>query len=233
MASKAAAYYDLVYSAKDYAAESAKLHTLIQQHKRSPGTALLDVACGTGGHLAYLQQHYVAEGLDNDSDMLAIARQRCPNVPLHLADMVTFDLSRRFDVVVCLFSAIGYTRTVERMTQAVRTMARHVSPGGLLIVEPWMMPQFYQPGGIDARIVDEPEFKFIRMARSTVEGTISTLHFDYLVGTPSGVEQFSERHELGLFTHEEYLSAFQSCGLDVTHDWLGLIRRGLFIGRQP
>ena len=39
-----------------------------------PTDTIVDVACGTGGHLTYLKHHYVAEGLDLDPNLLAIAR---------------------------------------------------------------------------------------------------------------------------------------------------------------
>ena len=51
-----------------------------------------------------------------------------------------------------------------------------------------------------------------------------------MVGTPQGIETFKERHELGLFTHEEYLGAFRNAGLEVNHDPEGLDGRGLYIG---
>src|SRR6185312_6199625 len=92
---------------KDYANEAQQIHTLIQQYKHSPGTSLLDIACGTGGHLPYLRQHYSVEGLDLDEQMLAIARQRNPGVIFHHADMVDFSLEQQFDVILCLFSSIG------------------------------------------------------------------------------------------------------------------------------
>ena len=57
---------------------------------------------------------------------------------LEVADMTSFDLGRRFDVVTCLFSSIGYVGTAERLDQAIATMAAHLEPGGTLIVEPWL-----------------------------------------------------------------------------------------------
>ena len=54
--------------------------------------------------------------------------------------MTDFDLATTYDAVTCLFSAIGYVRTVDRMNRAVACMARHVKPGGVLIVEPWITP---------------------------------------------------------------------------------------------
>ena len=64
------------------------------------------------------------------------------------------------------------------------------------------------------------------------EGRLAIMKFEYLVGTPSGIEAFSERHEAALFTDEEYRQAFAAAGLAVEHDPEGLIGRGLYIA-QP
>lgn len=57
MFTESAANYDAIYaSIRDFPAEADKLHVLIEQHKQSAGTALLDVVCGTGAHLAHLRR---------------------------------------------------------------------------------------------------------------------------------------------------------------------------------
>jgi ubiquinone/menaquinone biosynthesis C-methylase UbiE len=231
--SKSAELYDAVYAAKDYAGEAQRLHALIQQHKRSDGTHLLDVACGTGNHLTFLKRWYTADGLDLHDAMLAIARRKHPDVVFHRADMVEFDLGREFDVVVCLFSSIGYVRTEPRLQQALRSMCRHTRPGGLVIVEPWLRPETYRPGLVAAVFVDRPDLKIARMNVARAEGGISVLDFHYLVATPRGVEYFTEPHEMALFPHEAYLEAFRACGLDVAYDPEGLTGRGLYVGTRP
>jgi len=230
---RSARFYDALYAWKDYAGEAKKLHELIQRHKRCPGNTLLDVACGTGKHLVHLREHYEVEGLDLDADMLAIARQRLPDVTFHHADMADFDLGRLFDVIVCLFSSIGYVKTVARLERALRCMARHLSPGGLVIIEPWFTPEAYHPGTIHATFVDEPDLKIARINVSEQQDRISVLDFHYLVGTPARVEYFTEHHELGLFTQEEYLTAFRTAGLEAFHDPEGLTGRGLYLGIRP
>jgi ubiquinone/menaquinone biosynthesis C-methylase UbiE len=232
MFSKSAKFYDALYGSmgKDYAAEAQKVHHIIQQHKQSPGNALLEVACGTGLHASILQKDYQVEGLDLDAEMLAIARQKYPGITFHQADMVDFDLGKQFDVVTCLFSSIGYAKTSVRMDQAIQTMTDHLLPGGVLIVEPWFTPEQWKPGRVSALFVDQPDLKIARMNISEVDGRLSFFVFHYTVGTPQGVEYFTERHELGLFTPEEYLEAFHKAELATTHNPIGLDGRGLYIG---
>ncbi|HKV43088.1 MAG TPA: class I SAM-dependent methyltransferase [bacterium] len=99
---------------KDYRREAERLRTSIQAHARRPVETLLDVACGTGQHLVHLKPHYAVEGLDLNPEILAIARRRHPDVVFHQADMVRFDLPRRFDVVTCLFASVAYAGTVAK-----------------------------------------------------------------------------------------------------------------------
>ena len=113
MFSRSAHLYDAVYAFKDYAAEVERLRQVIDARVPSART-LLDVACGTGMHLAELRRWYEVEGLDLDPQLLAFARERLPDVPLHEGDMTAFDLGREFDVVTCLFSSIAYVRTARR-----------------------------------------------------------------------------------------------------------------------
>jgi hypothetical protein len=144
--------------------------------------------------------------------------------------MVDFDLGSKFDVISCLFSSIAYVKTTQNMMQAVANMARHLRAGGLLFVEPWFSLENYWTGRITANFVDRPDLKIAWMYTSELEGSVSVLDINFLVGQPNGVDYFKERHEMGLFSRDEYLAAFENAGLDVTHDPNGLFGRGLYIG---
>lgn len=234
MFSKSQRYYDAIYGFKNYEAEAARLRALIDKHKRAPGNTLLDVACGTGAHITFLREAFEVEGLDLDEGMIRIARARNPGVVFHLADMVSFDLGRRFDVVACLFSSIAYVATEERLREAIATMARHVLPGGVLIVEPYYTPGGWKPGRrVMATFADEPDLKIARIAVPERDGSLARFDFHYLVGTPDGVEHFVERHEVGLFTQEQYREAFTRLGLMVLYETDWPTRRGLYIGVMP
>jgi len=233
MYARSARFYDAIYSFKDYAAEAAELDRRVQAAK--PGAAtLLDVACGTGGHLRELSGRYRCEGIDLSADQLSVAAQNAPKVSLHQADMTAFDLGRRFDAVVCLFSSIGYVGTVQRLNEAIAAMAHHLEPGGVLIVEPWLEPQVWQDGHLSSLFVDDSDIKIARLSVASTEGRLSVMEMEYLVATrEAGVEHFVERHALGLFTIDEHMAAFAAAGLQARHEAEGLIGRGLYTAVRP
>jgi SAM-dependent methyltransferase len=181
--------------------------------------------------LEQFRRWYEVEGIDLDEGSLEIARARLGDVPLHDADMTSFALGRTFDAVTCLFSAIGYVGTTERLARAVARMVSHLNSGGLLIIEPWIAPDKWVTGAPHLLTVDQPNLKIARMNVSGRTGRLAVLDFSYLVATRAGVEHFTERHEIALFTDTEYRQAFEDAGLAVEYDEAGLIGRGLYLGR--
>ena len=233
MYAKLARYYDKIYGFKDYASETDRLTSIIAKHLRSRGRTLLDVACGTGQHVACLREHFDVEGLDISPDMLEIAQQSNPGVRFHVGDMIHFDLGRSFDVVTCLFSSIGYVKTEDALMRALSCMSKHLVSGGLLIVEPWFTPDVWHPNTVHMDLVDEPELKIARVNTSFMDGKLSYFDLHYLIATPEGTEHVVEHHELGLFETEEMLAAMTGLGLQVTYDKEGLSGRGLFVALRP
>ena len=232
MFTKSAAFYDALYGFKDYGGAVEYIRaTLDREAPRAH--SLLDVGCGTGRHLELLRARYSVEGLDVNAEMLEVARRRCPGVTFHKADMADFSLQRRFDVVTCLFSAIGYVRTEDRMRSAILCMRRHLNPGGVVLVEPWFEPEAYWTGTITANHVDEGDLKIAWMYTSERDGLVSVLDIHYLVGRPAGIETFRERHELGLFTEQQHLEAFRDAGLQARHEAEGPFGRGLYVAWDP
>lgn len=232
MYSKSTPFYDKIYAFKDYQTETQYLMAVIRQNVQSGGNRLLDVACGTGSHIEHLKKHFGVEGLDLSEGLLELARQRNPEIQFHHADMIDFNLGRQFDIITCLFSSIGYVRTVENLQRAINCMGQHIRPGGILLIEPWFTPDTWHPGTVHAQFIDEPELKIARINTSFAEGRLSYFDLHYLIGTPQNTEHLVERHELGLFEQSEIESAFKAAGLEVSYDNQGPTGRGLYIGKH-
>jgi SAM-dependent methyltransferase len=227
---RSARVYDALCRHKDYAAAAAELHQLFA-HVAPRAQSLLDVACGTGHHLEHLRHDYAVEGLDISPEMLAVARARCPGVRFHEGSLVDFSLGRTFDIVCCLFGAIGYAATLDNLRASIRCMARHLRPGGVLVVEPWLSPERFIDGQIVFDSVDDPDLKVARMYVTRAEGRIAIYEEQYLVASADGVKHFSERHDIGLFTDQEYRSGFESAGLRVVDAKdMGLFGYGSYVG---
>ncbi|MCQ6556735.1 class I SAM-dependent methyltransferase [Streptomyces sp. C10-9-1] len=226
--------YELVYRSrgKDWAAEAVETARLIRG--RLPAAdSLLDVACGTGAHLQTFGGLFArVEGLELSEAMLERATGRLPGVPLHQGDMRAFDLGRGFDAVVCLFTAIGYLRTLPDMRAAVAAMARHLRPGGVLVVEPWWFPEQFLDGYVAGDLASDEHRTVARISHSTREGRTTRMEVRFVIGEAGGIREFTEVDLLTLFTREEYLAAFADAGCPAEYlrpEWTA---RGLFVARR-
>ncbi len=235
MFDKSADYYDLIYSFKNYEDEAAKVVALLKEHHQA-ATDILDVACGTARHAAIIKQQsgYRIDGIDLNEDFIRIAQARHNNGQFTVADMTAFDLGTSYDVVMSLFSSIGYALNVNKLESALACFRRHVRNDGIVIVEPWLTPDNFESGRHHEQQAEQDGMRVTRHCLTAVEDHVSTLHFNYIVEQDGKQERFEETHRLGLFTVDEMQQAFNKAGLKVTYDEHGLTGRGLYIGRpQP
>lgn len=218
-----ASAYELIYvhaAGKNYQMEAHDIAALIRQ--RYPmADSLLDVACGTGLHLAHLRNAFShVEGLEISDAMRMAAAERLDGVVVHSGDMRDFQLARTFSAVTCLFSSIGYAQSVSELHQTLNCLAAHLEPGGVLLLEPWFTPDQWTPGSVHPGIAADGHRHVTRMCYSHQSETTSTMTMHYLLGeTGTGIRHWTEEHTMTLFTDEQYHDAIQQAGLS-NIDWL-------------
>lgn len=227
-----AEFYDAVYSAKSYAEEAFKLRQIIAR-KCPDAKTILDVACGTAEHAKFLALDFAIDGVDIEPKFIEIARAKIPAGNFSVGDMRSFQLAKRYDVVQCLFSAIGYLLTPDDLVAALKCFRDHLARGGVVLVEPWIAPADYKLAHLHKSIdVDRPDLKICRMGVSGKEGDLAVLELHYLIATCDGVRHEKEMHRLLLTSPEQMESYFAAAGLRCEFDPVGLFGRGLFVA-QP
>ena len=230
MFSESSDIYDLVYSFKDYKKEAQQITAIIKA-KRPACKTLLDIACGTAEHHKYLKENFEIDGIDINEKFVEIARLKNSNGSYHVCDMTKFNLDKKYDVVICLFSSIGYLRSFDSIVSALKCFNQHLNQNGLAIIEPWFTAENSLTVRMDMITYDKEEIKICRTAHSYPENEFSILNFHYLVATiDKGVRYFDERHEVRRTSTEEMFEAFEEAGFEVTFDEKGLTGRGMYYG---
>lgn len=215
----ASTVYDALCGFKDYKRESTRLKENIDRLKQSGGNHLLDVACGTGSHLVYLEDSFRITGLDKSDQQLVAARNKLPTIEFLKGDMRDFQLGCSYDVITCLFRSIGYMARLADLRQAIKNMADHLRPGGLLLLEPFFFKEAYPApnGAVHSVFVDKPKLKISLIHPSKLEADKVIWEMHCVVGRAGHkIEYFVEHHEFGLYSATEYRQAIEDAGLKAT-----------------
>lgn len=227
-------YYDALYvNEREYEPEAAKVKELLAKHGAPAGGDLLILACGTGGHVPYFKDSHKVSGLDLSEDMLALAREKFPDLRFHRGDLTDFSLEDHFDAMICLYGSIGFVKTVENLKSSLRSMAAGLRPGGLALITPWStVEDFKDLIVVDA--VDRPDLKIARMEQVRLkEPKVVEVTFHHLIGKGNEVDYLRQSMEIGLFSREEHLASMSEAGLQIVEEYTGSdVRGGAYIGKR-
>ena len=128
-AHKFAAQFDaLAAQGKDVHGEAAFVASLVP-----PGSAVLDAGCGTGRVATRLAElGYDVAGADPDENMIAVARERAPQLDWHVGGLEDMALGTTYDLVVMAGNVIPFVDPAT-LPEAARNLAAHTRPGGLVV----------------------------------------------------------------------------------------------------
>ena len=228
---KLAKYYDASYHWKDYKKESESIHLLIKKYKKTKGNDLLEVACGTGNHIKYLRKNYNITGIDLNKQMLDIAKNKFADIKFVIEDMRSFSLKKKFDVIVCLFSSIAYMQNKTELKKAVKNFSRHLADGGVMIIEPFIRPEAFEPNHINSFYMNQPDSRFYCVSVSKRRINVAIFDEHILIADKTGVKYIKDHHELTMFEPKDFLNIMKCEGLKPLYLKNGLMQnRGLVIG---
>jgi len=221
-----ASSYDVLYGDKDYEAEIDILEVLFARHALGPVRGVLDLGCGTGSHaLPLAQRGYAVTGVDLSPDMLTHARSKLSDdtiVDLREGDIRNYRDGQEYDAVLMMFAVLGYQRANADVTDALRTVAAHLRPGGVFVADFWYGPAVLSVGpGSRQKTVVAGARKVFRFASGAVDESRHTCVVTYDVLTTQGARVLSEVHE------EHEMRFFFPLELDFALGDAGLCRTAL------
>ena len=199
------------------------------------GGPILEIASGSGRvALPLAQAGYEVTAVDIDPTMLAradgLAREAGPDVQARLAcveaDLVGLKLAdaARFRLAILALNSILLLDTRDMQQAALETMARHLDPGGLAVVDVWL-PSADELSRYDGRIGLEyvrhdPETGLLVTKTAAAEHEPATGHIRltaiYEEGEQGGAPRRWVREDrLRLLNSDELRAMAESAGLDV------------------
>ena len=96
----------------------------------------MDLACGTGILCEILHNSGIsAAGMDFSAGMIDIARQRNPEIPYDVADMITYRPEARYDLVTCTGDALNHIAALSDVEQIFRNVRSYTAEGGYFIFD--------------------------------------------------------------------------------------------------
>lgn len=117
---------------------------VFQEHLLEAPASILDIGCGTGRDLAQLSKHYAnCVGIDAAESMITYAREKNPDLELHVGDMRSHRLNRTFDVICALGGCINFALTNEELAATIKTYQDHAHDGTLLLIQPLNSCDFF------------------------------------------------------------------------------------------
>ncbi len=208
-----AKYYDQIYlNIKDYHKEAIILKGIIEQFEKKKSKTLLDVGCGTGEHLKHLSPHYRCTGVDINRRMIENARKKVPDATFKVANMINLSLEDKFDVLICVFSSIGYVESFNNLVKTLRNFHNHLHNNGIAIVEPWVFKKDFKKGFIGLNTYEDDNLKLARMGTSKLKDERWLVFLHYLIGEGGEIRYVREVHKMLALDYEDYMKAFTSAG---------------------
>lgn len=201
-----AAMYDATYVEKDYERECDLLEETFARHSAGKVRAVLDLGCGSGGHLMpFARRGYELVGVDKSPSMLGIARKKLADaglaVELREGDARSIRLGRTFDAAVLMFAVLGYQSSNDDVLATLRTARAHLRDRGLLCFDVWYGPAVLTTRPEDrSQTIDTPSGFVQRTARAELDVHRHLCTVRYLLeGLPGTSQPLEEEHVVRFF----------------------------------
>lgn len=222
-----ATYYDEFHRReKPYEAECDFVEATLARFGLGRAKRILDLGCGTGGHVIGLTQRgYQVTGVDSSAGMLEIARQSAAQanieVDLRLAMAETVDLGQTFDCVVSFYNVINYFVDDDDVARLLANVRKHLGADGLFVFDyrnAFPAVTKYSPQTVHE--LQQDGRRVILISHNSVDVTQQLFLSNYEGFIFEGdrlIERFEEQHRLRVFVPREIAFHLKMAGFRILH----------------
>ncbi len=217
-------FYDLLYRDKNYQEECNFVRHVFEIYSEREIRTVLDIGCGTGSHaLLFSAMGYLVTGVDLSEKMLQFARSKAveQNRQIHFqqGDIRYLDLHQRFDAAVAMFTVLGYQTTNQDVEDAIRSVRKHLNPGGLFIFDVWFGPAVLNARPTErVKSIEQGNGKIIRFAHPVLDVLNHTIQVNYSVSEVReghAPVEVKESHLVRFFFYQELFYFLERNGFQV------------------
>jgi SAM-dependent methyltransferase len=208
-----AAWWPLLSSPDDYAAEAAFYWQCITDASRVPVHTMLELGSGGGNNASHLKANCELTLVDLSPAMLRVSRSLNPECEHVHGDMRDVRLNSRFDAVF-VHDAVAYMLSEEDLARAMETAWVHLKPGGVALFCPSDVRETFKPdtkhGGHDRML---RSLRYLEWVHEPAPGdTLVTSDYAFILRDKDGVRVEYDRHVTGLFPRATWLRLLQAQG---------------------
>lgn len=130
-------YYHALYGHRDENEAAEFIQKLCASLQLKEGQLVLDLACGKGRHTRVFHRlGYNATGVDLSPESIAYAKEVShQDIRFEVADMRSFEMNARYDLIANLFTSFGYFEKEEENSEVLHCVKKHLTKEGLFLLD--------------------------------------------------------------------------------------------------
>ncbi|MDP3051598.1 MAG: class I SAM-dependent methyltransferase [Eubacteriales bacterium] len=207
----------LISPPEEYAEEAAHWRAILREKLGKGRHKLLELGVGGGHNLSYLTSDFEATAVDISEAMLAQCKRLNPTVEVHVGDMRSIRLGRKFPVVL-IHDAISYILSESDLLATFRSVAAHLEPGGVFITSPDHFAETFHALKVGHATHSDGNMEVTYLEYTydpdPSDTKIETIMF-YLIRAEGGLRIEHDRHVTGLFPKSTWIGLMNEAGFSV------------------
>jgi SAM-dependent methyltransferase len=207
-------YYPILYNYRDEAEAEQFVRNLVRHLQPEPGSKILDLACGSGRHAIQLAaMGFQPVGLDLSPESIERAKAAAPpNASFQVADMRSFELPQRFDLILNLFTSFGYFDSEADNLRVMQRIRSHLVHDGRVVID-FLNAEKAISGLKPEEFVQRGEVQF-HLRRAVEHGRVIKR-----IQVTDGDMHYEFQESVQLLTRDDFRQLAEQTGFTIVETW--------------